>query len=273
MLTIANGLCQVSIAPQRGAIVTSLIIDGIEALYLDQSTFDDPSKNVRGGVPVLFPIVGPVDGGEYEWEGQRYRLNQHGFARTSVWTVLEHAPDRLLLELLDSEESLAQYPFSFRYRLEYIAQADGLRIEQTIENRGAQPMPAQFGFHPYFAVGEKERLALDLPITSFRDNKSEAGGPFPGFDFERPEIDWAFPGPTAPRASMKDPERGLQIDLDYGSAYGWLVFWTLHGSPFVCIEPWSSARLGFPQGADVHQIPAGEALTTHFAITGKRLQS
>ncbi len=271
MITISHGPCQVTLSPERGAIVTSLKIDGVETLYLDQATFDDPSKNVRGGVPVLFPIVGPVRDGEYEWEGKRYRMAQHGFARTEVWTVLEQTEDRAVLELLDSATTREQFPFPFRYRLTYSAVPDGLRIEQTIENRGEEAMPAQFGFHPYFQVGAKTGLEFSLPVSTYADNKSDASGPFHGFDFSRDEIDWAFPQPTAPSASFEDSERGLRVTVDYGPEYGWLVFWTLQGSPFVCLEPWSSARLGFPQGADVHRIPSGATLNSTVALRVERL--
>ena len=266
MIRIEQGSCQASISPQRGAIVTSLKVHGEELLYLDQATFDDPTKNVRGGIPVLFPICGPLPETKYDWGGSSFSMKQHGFAREQEWKVVEQNPDRLVLELTDSEVTRAQYPFSFCYRLIFQALSEGLKIGQTIKNLGDEAMPLQFGFHPYFLVGDKEALELTLPVTRYSDNKSEARGDFPGFDFSSEEIDWAFPEPTASEAGFQDPSRNLRIKLSYDEIYQVLVFWTLKGSPFVCLEPWSSSRLAFPLGPDLHHLAAGETLRASMRV-------
>lgn len=266
MLHLQNASCSLSVAPERGAIVTSLEVQSHQLLYLDQATFDDPAKNVRGGIPVLFPICGPLAQPDYEWQGRRYMMKQHGFARNQAWAVLEQAESRALLELRDDPSTRAQYPFEFSYQLELELGEDGVRIGQRIQNRGDQPMPAQFGFHPYFLVGDKSRLRLELPVTDYSDNKSHASGPFPGFDFGRPEIDWAFPHPTARQASFRDPERGLRVSVEYDDTYQFLVFWTLLDQPFICVEPWSSKRLAFPDGPGVHRLDPGQTLTSHMTI-------
>ena len=61
-ITLTEGDTRVEIAPARGALVTRLVVKGQELLYLDRATLDDPSKNVRGGIPVLFPFAGRLDG-------------------------------------------------------------------------------------------------------------------------------------------------------------------------------------------------------------------
>jgi galactose mutarotase-like enzyme len=273
MILLRNHSCQVAVAPQRGAIVTSLSVDGQEVLYFDQSTFDDPDKNVRGGVPVLFPICGPLAEASYEWSGVAYSMKQHGFARNLPWTVVEQSDDRTTLQLTDSQATRDQYPFAFSYQIVYSALPDGLRVEQVIENRGDEPMPAQFGFHPYFVVGDKRQLSFDLPVASYSDNKSDAHGPFPGFDFGSDEIDWAFLHPTARQASFTDPTRGVRVTVSYGEAYQLLVFWTLKDSPFVCVEPWSSSRLAFPQGKDVHRIGPRTSLTSSVELVVESVKS
>jgi galactose mutarotase-like enzyme len=266
MIILSSQDCRVAIAPERGAIVTSLSVRGREALYLEQASFDDAGRNVRGGIPVLFPLCGPLPGPHYSHAGQSYAMKQHGFARNLPWNVLGQSEDVLSLELRESQQTLEQFPFPFSYRLDYQAVPDGLRIVQRISNRGSEPMPLQFGFHPYFLVGEKERLELDMPVRTYSDNKSAARGDFPGFDFQREEIDWAFPDPQARQASFRDPQRGIEVRVEYGVAYGVLVFWTLKGSPFVCLEPWSSPRLAFPEGREVHRIAPGESLASHVAV-------
>lgn len=52
-ISIADSAAETSatLAPWRGALVTSFKVRGQEVLYLDQETFEDPQKNVRGGIP------------------------------------------------------------------------------------------------------------------------------------------------------------------------------------------------------------------------------
>lgn len=252
MLNLVHDSCQVQLSPQRGAIVTSLKVNGKEALYLDQATFDDPTRNVRGGIPVLFPLCGP--------QAEPAVMKQHGFARNLAWDVVEQSDRRAVLQLSDREETRAVYPYQFTYSLCFTVHSSGLRIEQTIRNTGDATMPLQFGFHPYFQVGAKSELEFELPVTTYSDNKSSDAGPFQGFDFEREEVDWAFPNPTAGQASFRDCSRGMEFTVRYSPEYRELVFWTLKGKPFVCVEPWSSSRFAYPDGEGVHRIGPGESL-------------
>jgi D-hexose-6-phosphate mutarotase len=56
----------IKISPERGGIVTGYGVNGEEMLYLDQATFDDPKANIRGGIPILFPICGQLKDKTYE---------------------------------------------------------------------------------------------------------------------------------------------------------------------------------------------------------------
>jgi len=54
------------VVPRRGGLVTGWLCHGPwgerEILYFDADRFADPSKSVRGGIPVLFPICGGLQG-------------------------------------------------------------------------------------------------------------------------------------------------------------------------------------------------------------------
>ena len=77
MITLRADEALAEVVPERGAICSRLRIGGSEVLYLDPATLADPTKNVRGGIPVLFPIAGKPDPGS--------ALKQHGFARNLPW--------------------------------------------------------------------------------------------------------------------------------------------------------------------------------------------
>ena len=69
------------IIPERGGLVSGWSCGGREILYFDQDRYADPSKSIRGGIPVLFPICGNLPGDVLPVDGVDYPLKQHGFAR------------------------------------------------------------------------------------------------------------------------------------------------------------------------------------------------
>ena len=60
VLTEAATDSRTVICPERGGILIQLTLQGKEIFYLQEETFADPTKNIRGGNPVLFPICGPL---------------------------------------------------------------------------------------------------------------------------------------------------------------------------------------------------------------------
>jgi len=73
----------------QGATVISYSHDGRERLFTSSKSNPSPSDKaaVRGGVPICWPIFGPpnLDNPLFA------QLKQHGFARTSVWQLEDHA--------------------------------------------------------------------------------------------------------------------------------------------------------------------------------------
>jgi len=77
-----------TVAPERGAIVVLLNLSGKEILYLNEATLFDRTKNIRGGIPVLFPICGRVVDGKIFFKGQEFEMKNHGFARDSSFNIV-----------------------------------------------------------------------------------------------------------------------------------------------------------------------------------------
>ena len=73
------------IVPARGGIVTALAVGGRDLLFLDRATLEDPAKNVRGGIPILFPFAGKLEDERFLPAGTR--MKQHGFGRNKPWAV------------------------------------------------------------------------------------------------------------------------------------------------------------------------------------------
>jgi len=90
----------------------------------------------------------PGEEHHYKWEGNTYALPQHGFARRLKWKTAGVSETRLTMELTDTSETRAVYPFSFRFLVTYELLEGCLYFRQGIENRGERPMPFSTGVHP-----------------------------------------------------------------------------------------------------------------------------
>jgi galactose mutarotase-like enzyme len=87
-------------------------------------------------------------------------------------------------------------------------------------------------------------MELDIPSASYQDNRTKENIAFDGkFDFDQDEIDAVFGSNLSRRStSVTDTDRQLKISIDYDNFYTYLVFWTVKGKDFYCLEPWSATR-------------------------------
>jgi galactose mutarotase-like enzyme len=247
---------QVEIVPERGGIATHWRIKGQEIFYLDTERFTHPDLSVRGG-----PLCGNLPDNTYKVDGQTYEIKQHGFARELPWLVTEQntgSKASLTLTLNSNEQTKTVYPFDFQLNFTYELQGNSLIIEQEYKNLSAQPMPFSAGFHPYFLCGDKGGLEVELPSKNYQDNQTKQTQAFNGkFDFNQAEIDFAFGDLTAKSATVIDRDRQLKLQLNYDSFCNWLVFWTVKGKDFYCLEPWSATRNAFNTGDNLTILPPG----------------
>jgi galactose mutarotase-like enzyme len=258
---------RVSIAPARGGMATRFDVGAVPALFLDDATLRDPAKNVRGGIPILFPTAGPLPGDRYSARGRTYAMKQHGFARNLPWTVVDEASSdgaSVTLGLDASDATRAQYPFEFALRFTYRLRGGTLTLEQRFENRDDVPMPVAPGLHPYFFVpnATKGGARVDTDATRAHDNVTgnEVSVTLPIALADR-EIDLALLDHRPCHTVLHRP--GLPaVRIGFGADQALLVIWTLPGRDFVCVEPWRGGLGAFARGAAASVSPGGYAETT-----------
>ncbi|MBD2395276.1 aldose epimerase [Cyanobacterium aponinum FACHB-4101] len=237
---------RLEIVPEKGGIVTNWKIQGQNILYLDQERFKNPSLSVRGGIPVLFPICGNLPENIFYFEDKKYILKQHGFARDLPWKVIGQSHSKsakIILSLKSNQETLEVYPFEFELIFSYELLGKKLIIEQSYENKSNKKMPFSTGFHPYFYCGNKDKLKLNIPATEYQNKTGDKTFSFDGnLDYNSPEIDIAFTKLQGNKALFTDEKRDLTVKVKYDDFFSTLVFWTLEGKEYICLEPWSSPR-------------------------------
>lgn len=130
---------------------------------------DEMCSIARG--QLLLPWPNRIEDGRYAFAGRMHqlplnepaRLNAlHGLTRWLNWTIVEHAPDRVLLSLVLHPQD--GYPFTLRLDVEYRLASPGLAVRTTATNIGAEAAPYGAGHHPYLTVGAPiDRALLKLP--------------------------------------------------------------------------------------------------------------
>jgi galactose mutarotase-like enzyme len=237
---------QIEVVPERGGIVTSWRINGQEVFYLDTERFTHPDLSVRGGNPILFPLCGNLPNNTYSVDGTDFNIKQHGFARELPWTVTSESNQggaSVTVELTSNEQTKAVYPFDFNVSFTYVLRGNTLEIRQEYTNLSSTQMPFSSGFHPYFLCGDKSQIEVNIPSVSYEDNRTKENFAFDGkFNFDQDEIDSVFGKLSSRSTSVVDNDRKLKIAIDYDDFYTYLVFWTVKGKDFYCLEPWSATR-------------------------------
>jgi len=270
----------VDVVPERGGIITSwqLPQDGnhIEIFYMDEERYSNPELSVRGGNPILFPICGNLPDNSYVHDGQLYQLKQHGFARDLPWEVMSQSVESaasLSIRLASNEATKEVYSFDFEVIFTYILEANRLTIQQKFVNLSDMPMPFSVGFHPYFAAGDKSKLEMNIPGSKYSD-KAGTEYQFDGsFDFNQEEIDIAFEQLHTRSSIVIDQGQRLQITMDWDECFSTLVFWTLKGKDFYCLEPWSAPRNAINSGNKLLVIPPKQHFETSMSMLAESIST
>jgi len=237
-----------------------------------------------GRAPLLFPVVGALAGGVYRLGAQQYPLSRHGFARGSLFELLDTGPGHAAFRLHADEHTLKVYPFQFDLEVHFQIAATTLAITSWVRNRGARVMPASFGYHPGFAWPLPYGQARAEHYVEFAQDEPDAIRRLDGQGLLTPV---EHPTPIVRRrlrledALFKDDviifDALKSRSLSYGAARGprleiafpdapYLGIWTKPGAPFICIEPWhgiadpAGFSGDFTAKPGVFQLAPGESL-------------
>jgi galactose mutarotase-like enzyme len=210
-----------------------------------------------GHAPLLFPVVGELNGGRYRLDGREYELSRHGFARRSLFEVIETEESRACFRLRDSEATRAVYPFAFELEMAFALEGTTLRMEARVRNPGQSSLPFSFGYHPAFAwplPGGSEKADH---VVAFAEPESQpvrrvdpqsglllpASEPTPveghhlALDRSLFEADAIIWDRLASRSLTFGTPGGTQLAIAFPDM-PMLGIWQKPGAPFLCIEPW-----------------------------------
>ena len=254
---IENNRLSVGVTSSGGSL-TSIFDKEKEEELLYQKEED----SWQGQDIAIFPFIARLKGKIYTHKGKEYSLKNHGLCRYAEFSVLEKKEDSISLLYESSEESLKEYPFTFRFVATYRLEENALRIAYEITNNGEETMPFGLGAHPAFIVDSKivdgvldtsnNQVRFDKPTRLTRVVFDEKG------EFIRGEEDYGIKEflPTgkevfqtyktlAVKGEGIDHVRlvrgsGRALDFRFDNIE-YLILWSFEQTgSFVAVEPWMS---------------------------------
>ena len=200
----------------------------------------------RWGLPLMIPNFSRLKDGIFKEKGTTLPI--HGFGRSMLWTVIEEDSRRLSMQLTSNSATRRNYPYDFTFTATIVAGEKALTYSLLMENQSDEVMPIAPGFHPYFAVAQRDKAKLVVD------------GP-PGFQVEA--FDWATDPPDHPypfphHVTLRFPGCGTlvitELPCDAHYALANMQVWTEPASApdheFVCFEPTVSSEDALNRPAD-----------------------
>ncbi len=151
-----------------------------EVLWLSENAIFQTGTAIRGGIPICWPWFGA--------HPEHSKLPAHGFARRSLWTLIDSYSDteacRLKLELCH-KASNPLFPYAVHCQV-HIHIGEQLRIELHSHNQDYRPVRISEALHSYFRVGDVQQCSvsgfdachyLDKP-SGFAQKQQQGAIPF-----------------------------------------------------------------------------------------------
>lgn len=150
----------IDFCPNRWGLITQVNLNWKDLLFLNEETFYDLEKNVRWGIPIMFPNAWPIKN-----DGKNLKLGflkQHWFARNSIFSYeIKNNYFEMILNANDETKKIYNYDFELKIKWEILNDKE-VKISKIIKNIWKFDMPISPWFHPYFFIKNEEKNTLDI---------------------------------------------------------------------------------------------------------------
>lgn len=295
LITLENDRLKVEILPEVGAsVVTCAARLGKAWVPIMRPTPREAlaeADSSRMASYLLVPFSNRLRDARFRFGGRTYQLRSnmpeghviHGDVRQRAWAVKATRADSLTLTFDSRDFADINFPFPFTVMVRYELTGDVFDSTLTLTNVGVEPMPAGFGFHPYFnralaVPGEAVELQAKVRGVYPGLIPPTAAGPLPpdqDFSVSRPLgdafFDHCFAGWDG-RATIRWPHSGVLATLECPPPLTHLILYTPRGESFFALEPVTHANNGFnlfaagSPGTGVQVLEPGKATEARFRL-------
>lgn len=244
IITISNSLIKAKIST-RGAELVSL------AKNNDENIWSGPSENWNGSSPILFPICGTLKDNTYIYDGKKYELLRHGFARRSEFILEMREENRATFLLASNVETLRKYPFEFEFRVRFTLNDNMLKVDYIVTNTDNKAMYFSVGSHEGYRCpkGIEEYSILFDNIEDLENNLltgvllNYSKESFGKTNELKLKYDYfvkdslIFTNLKSKNVILKNEKTNKKIKIEFED-FDNLVIWALDNEKFVCVEAW-----------------------------------
>lgn len=209
--------------------------------------------------PLLFPIVGRLKDGAYEFKGRQYQLGIHGFISSREFSITYQNANIVCFQLNSDRETLERYPFRFRVNVIFKLEDGCLTTVAEVFNPDEnETLICNLGAHPGFSLPWMYQHGLEGMQILFEEEEEcercylDKNGlvhrkePFylpdrriiihKGFLDNRAII---LDNIKSKKIWLADPAGRKQLEVGYNGNRT-LAFWGESvKQPFLCVEPWA----------------------------------
>ena len=206
-IVIENKSANAKVALQGGHLFHYQKHGSPPLLWLSGKSRFETGKAIRGGIPICWPWFGK--------HSTDATLPQHGFARTSLFELLEVTePDEntteLLLQLQNSTETLALWPYQFKVLLHIII-GKTLTVALTTKNCGSKSFSITSALHSYFSVSHIDNVYIQgFDKTEYWDSLTDTNKIQQGDIRINEEVDRVYQNVTN-GLTLQDRDRAINI--------------------------------------------------------------
>lgn len=208
--------------------------------------------------PILFPFVGGLKNKEFVYNGKRYPMGQHGFARDMDFSLVSDNGTEAWFSLSSDDATYETYPFAFTLEIGYRLIGETLKVLWNVINEDDKNMYFSIGGHPAFMCPIAERgsqtdyyIAFDTKKDFSYSKLSENGlvyqkdnilatdsGMMKIEEHLFDEDALVIEGGQAHEVSLCDGEKKPYLTVSFDAPLFGLWSPAKKHAPFVCIEPW-----------------------------------
>ena len=248
-----NGVLEINVASKGAELISLKDETGKEYLWQGDEKYWGRQS------PILFPFVGRLKNQEYTYEGKKYPMMQHGFARDMEFSVIEEKADEIWFEIKDDGETYKLYPFHFSLKIGYRLVENRIEVLWKVENIDTKAMYFNIGAHPGFFCpigGEKDKVGYALEFNSKGNPKYYGADYDTGLRFSKlhelklengrsiitkeyfDETTYIFEDNQISEVSLVKPSGEKYVTVRFDMPL--LAVWSKEraDAPFVCLEPW-----------------------------------
>lgn len=291
IIKLENEALRIHIDPDQGT--------SIKALYAYQNgtwlplmpDVREPRSRLDAASFLMIPYSNRIKNGAFTFQGRTYQLEHderhaiHGDVRTRAWQTDTLTTTALHCSFNSVEYENVNWPWPFEASAQYSLEDGVFSQRLALWNRGESPMPAGFGWHPYFnrtlsRSGEPVHLRFTVAgvYPDAQDNRIPSGPAKPltaKQDHSRGKLldpgdfwDACFQGYDG-NGAITWPETGIRLTFACSSECTHLVVYN-PPFPIFAMEPVTNANNGVNQLAagwpdsGVEVLAPGECLAARF---------